>query len=98
MKKYQTRIIAALQSGRALVQDFYTDNYLLALVQFGAGNTAMLETDPTYHVSWIYLIGQTGDAGDDAGLTQIYIEDMLNEQIQDASIIYLAEENRSLEV
>lgn len=96
MKKYQTRIIAALQSGRALVQDFYTDNYLLALVQFGAGNTAMLETDPTYHVSWIYLIGQTGDAID--GLTQIYIEDMLNEQIQDASIIYLAEENRSLEV
>lgn len=82
-KKYQTRVIAVQDSGNAIIQDFYTRNHLLALVQFGEGNAETLQDDPVVAVSWISLADRGGDEVD--ALTEIYIGDMLADQVHAVS-------------
>ena len=82
-KDLKTRVIAVLESGNSLTQDFFTRNQNLALVQFGEGNAEMLQGDPVVSVSWISLV----DRGDDEvdTLTEIYIGDMLADSVHTVS-------------
>ncbi len=82
-KDLKTRVIAVLESGNSLTQDFFTRNQNLALVQFGEGNAEMLQGDPVVSVSWISLV----DRGDDEvdALTEIYIGDMLADSVHAVS-------------
>ena len=82
-KDLKTRVIAVLEGGNSLTQDFFTRNQNLALVQFGEGNAEMLQGDPVVSVSWISLV----DRGDDEvdALTEIYIGDMLADSVHAVS-------------
>ncbi|MBP6468880.1 MAG: hypothetical protein KBE23_09675 [Chloroflexi bacterium] len=82
-KDFKTRVIAVLESGNSLTQDFFTRNQNLALVQFGEGNAEMFQDDPVVSVSWISLVDRDGDEVD--ALTELYIGDMLADSVHTVS-------------
>ncbi|MCA9876111.1 MAG: hypothetical protein KC441_20710 [Anaerolineales bacterium] len=82
-EQFQTRVMAVQESGTFIIQDFFTSNHLLALVQFGESNAETLQDDPVVAVSWTGLVGRSG--GEVDLLTEMYIGDMLADSVHVAS-------------
>lgn len=76
-KTYHTRVIAVLQSGNGMTQDFYTPNSSLALVQFGEGNAEMFQDDPVVSAMCMEIGREDWTAEEEHDLTQTYLADIL---------------------
>jgi hypothetical protein len=77
--QYKTRVIAVLQSGIGVTQDFFTPNERLALIQFGADHAEEMAVDPVVMVTSIELGREDWTEDDDLELTEAYLGDMLAE-------------------
>jgi hypothetical protein len=84
-KTYRTRVIAVLQSGNGMTQDFYTPNSSLALVQFGEGNAEMLQDDPVVSAMCIEIGREDWTAEEEHNLSQAYLADMLADSVHAVS-------------
>jgi hypothetical protein len=78
-KNFKIRVIALLQSGNGIIQDFNTNQYGKALVQFGENNAKVLSSDPLRDVSWIEIGREGWSESEELELTESYFSDMITQ-------------------
>lgn len=79
-KSFKSRVIAVLQSGNVIVQDFYTPKADVALVQFGVCFAGEFDIDPLFDAQAFETTGIEECGLTLEEITHTYIEMLLKER------------------